>query len=340
MIHGGDIYRNAVSLDFSVNVNPLGIPVHAKQALMDAVGSCSQYPDPEMQRLRQAVSRMTGARETQILLGNGASELFMAVVHALRPGKVVIPVPSFYGYEYAAGAVTEQVLYYPMKQEHGFLPDEEFLSVLDEETDLLFLANPNNPTGKQIPPELLERILEHCHQKQIRVVLDECFIEFCEKEASMIARIDQWDHLILVRAFTKIFAIPGVRLGYLVCADGKLLQKIGRQLPEWNVSSFAQNAGLACTEEMEFLQETVRYVREERAFLEAELQNMGLTVWSGAANFLMIHTEAELYKLLLKQRILVRDCSNFRGLSKGYYRLAVRTREENERLLGVLKTVL
>ena len=340
MIHGGDIYRNTVTLDFSVNVNPLGIPVRVKQALLEAVELCSQYPDPEMQQLRQAVSRMTGVRETQILLGNGASELFMAVVHALRPKKVVIPVPSFYGYEYAAGAAAEQILYVPMKQEHGFGSDEELLSVLDEETDLLFLASPNNPTGKQIPPEELMRILKHCQQRKIRVVLDECFIEFCDENASMISQIDSWDHLILVRAFTKIFAIPGVRLGYLVCAEEALLQQIGRQLPEWNISSFAQRAGAVCAEENGFLQETVRYVRKERTFLETELRKLGLTVWPGAANFLMIYTEAELYELLLKQGILIRDCSNFRGLSRGYYRLAVKTREENRRLISAMRTVL
>lgn len=336
-IHGGDIYRNQVRLDFSVNVNPLGIPDSVKAALLKAAEGCSTYPDPEAENLRQAVSRMLSVPEEWLLFGNGASELFLAAVHALHPRETVIPVPSFFGYEYAAGAVSGKITYVPMKEETQFLPGKEVFEVLNEETELLFLANPNNPTGTLVPEELLERLLTHCRKKRITVLLDECFIEFCGGENSMLSALSRYENLILIRAFTKSFAIPGVRLGYLVCGDRRLRAKIARQLPEWNLSSFAQAAGIVCAGEREFLQKTREYVNRERHFLEQGMKALGMKVFPGSADFLLLYTELPLYDLLLKEGILIRDCGNFRGLGRGYYRIAVKRREENEVLLKAME---
>ena len=139
--------------------------------------------------------------------------------------------------------------------------------------------------------------------------------------------------MLLVQAFTKLYAIPGVRLGFLVSGNEGLVQKIGRQLPEWNLSVFAQEAGIACAKEKEFVEQTVWYVQKERAFLTEQLQKMGLEVFDGEGNFILLYTEKPLYELLLKRGILIRDCRNFKGLKKGYYRLAVKSREENKILL-------
>lgn len=339
MIHGGDIYRNHVKLDFSVNVNPLGIPVQVKQALHDAVDRCENYPDIAAEALRSAVGEMLQIPADDLLFGNGASELFMAVVHALKPKKVVIPVPSFYGYEHAAHAVTEQVLYYPMKEAGGFLPDEELLGFLDEETDLLFLANPNNPTGRLMDKEYLTRLLKHCREKQIFVVLDECFIEFCGRNNSVLTELSEWKHVILVRAFTKIFTIPGVRLGYLICSNPEVCEKIRKQIPEWNLSVFAQAAGLACTRQCDLIKQTAEYIKTEREFLKKRLEqrpDIFGKIYEGDANFLLLYSEKPLYDRLLQAGILIRNCENFRGLKRGYYRIAVRTHEENEQLWKVI----
>ena len=354
-IHGGDIYRNRVELDFSVNVNPLGIPVSVKAALHQAVGSCRFYPDPEAESLRNVVSTMLDVPGEQLLFGNGASELFMAVVHALRPKKIAIPVPSFYGYEYAAKASGSKITYILMKEKEGFLPGRELFDALTEDTDLLFLANPNNPTGGLLTREYLERVLEHCRRKQIAVILDECFIEFCtqasgRQEPSTLSLLPEYENLILVRAFTKSFAVPGVRLGYLACSSKTILQQIRCQLPEWNLSVFAQAAGIACAGEQEFLRQAADYVREERRFLEEGFTKLGFRVYPGTANFLLIHMgqmlccpekakgfkDKPLEQQLLERGILIRNCENFRGLGTGYYRIAVKCREENERLLKVM----
>ena len=332
-IHGGDIYRNYVKTDFSVNVNPLGIPEAVKMALYEAVKNCNKYPDILAEKLKEAVGGMLTVPKENLLFGNGASELFMAIIHGIKPKKIVIPVPSFYGYEYAAKAAEGEILYYETKEENDFCLQENFLSVLTEDVNLLFLANPNNPTGNLMSKEELCNVLYHCRNKGIFVVLDECFMDFCDKSYSMLQEIDKFPNLILVRAFTKIFAIPGVRLGYLLCSNRLIYEKISRQLPEWNVSGFAQTAGCECAMQEEFIEKTVTYIEKERKFLENGLMQAGYKVFPGKANFLLIYCGQPLYDKLLEKGILIRDCETFRGLSKGFYRIAVKSRKENENLL-------
>lgn len=344
-MHGGDVYRHHVRLDFSVNTNPMGTPERVRNALQNAVGEIGCYPDPVSEKLTQAIARMTDVREAFLLCGNGASELLSAVVHAVQPEKTVIPVPSFYGYERASGMIPQEIVFVPLRIEEGFAFTEHILSFLTEDTDLLFLANPNNPTGKQIPAGILHRILEDCRKKEIVVVLDECFIEFVEHGKSMLPELSKYPNLIIVRAFTKIFAIPGVRLGYLACADNVLLEKIKRQLPEWNLSVFAQAAGAAAAEERVFREETPSYVKTEREFLKDGLSRFRdshaeIEVFGGEANYLFFWSALPLYEKLLQQGILIRDCSNYRGLEKGYYRIAVRSREENEELLRTMERII
>lgn len=344
-IHGGDVYRNHVDLDFSVNVNPLGVPRAVKAALSSAVELCSRYPDPEAERLRRAVSDMLQVSEEKLLFGNGASELFMAVVHAVRPKKVVIPVPSFYGYEYAAKAADCEIVYYETRRENAFGITEEICEVLTGDVDLLFLANPNNPTGTFSRRENIKRLLDHCSDRGIYVVMDECFIAFCGGQFSALSEIrsEGSGNLILISAFTKIFSIPGVRLGYLVCGNRPLLEKIRKQLPEWNLSCFAQEAGCVCAKQTDFIVETQHFVNRERPFLTEGLRRRGYVVFPSMANFVLVYCREAarekglcgipLYESLLKKGILIRDCSNFRGLGSGFYRIAVRTRTENELLL-------
>ena len=339
-IHGGDIYRNQVDIDFSVNINPLGIPKEVEAALKEAVEECCHYPDITARALKQAVCVMLDVPQEYLLFGNGASELFMAIVHAIRPQRIVIPVPSFYGYEHAAAAVSSEVVYYEMHDNNDFELGEDFLKVLVEKKDLILLANPNNPTGKTMSQEYLRRLLLYCKEKEIYVVLDECFIEFCDKGLSLITELEQFDNLIIVRAFTKIFAIPGVRLGYLVCSNQLLTDQINRQLPEWNLSVFAQKAGIACTSQKDYLEKTVDLVKQERQFLTNNLEQLGIRVIPGQADFILLYSEAPLYELLLEKGILIRDCTNFRGLSSGFYRIAVKNRKENEILIHTLKNVL
>lgn len=330
--HGGDIYRNRVSMDFSINVNPFGMPDLVRDALMNAVSVCEKYPDIQAEKLQKAVSRMLDVEQSCLLFGNGASELFMALVHAIKPKKTMIPVPAFYGYEYVAEAGAGAVSYVQMPLEEKDFNVETFEKELSDDTELLFLANPNNPTGMMISRFHMEEIVQICRKKHIYVAVDECFMEFSLRDESMVPLLEKYDNLVVVRAFTKIFAIPGVRLGYLLCRNEKLLQEIKRQLPEWNLSVFAQEAGVVCATQTAYRKETAQYVAKERTFLTEKLESLGLRVFPSEANFLLFLCEVPLYEQLLEKGILIRDCKNFRGLSEGYYRVAVRKREENEKL--------
>lgn len=337
-IHGGDIYRNQVALDFSVNMNPLGAPQTVLSAVADAVNDCTAYPDIHAEKLKLAVGAMLGVDPETLIFGNGASELFLAVVHGLKPKKIVIPVPSFYGYEHAAGAVTEEIDYVPLRETEEFYIGNSLYDALSEDVDMLFFANPNNPTGVLTKTEDLFRLISHCKERNIMLVLDECFIEFCGEKYSMLPFLDEFPNLIIVRAFTKSFSIPGVRLGYLLSRNPEIRERIMRQLPEWNLSTFAQAAGIACAGETGFLEQTIPYLKREREFLinglHALLQR-NCKIYSGAANFLLFKSQLPLYEKFLEHGILIRDCRNFRGLSEGYYRIAVKTHEANQQFLKV-----
>ena len=169
-------------------------------------------------------------------------------------------------------------------------------------------------------------------------MIDECFLELsgAKESDSFVGKLEQYPNVIVIRAFTKLFAIPGVRLGYLIC-EKQLADRIRRQLPEWNLSVFAQRAGIVCAEQAEqYLQDTVEYVKTKRAYLREGLEALGIRVVSGEADFLLLYTTQPIYDRLLAKGILIRNCENFRGLGEGYYRIAVKKQEENEVLLREL----
>lgn len=338
--HGGDIYRNQIRLDFSVNTNPLGMPDPVKEALHQAVEEAENYPDIRAQALSAAVAEQLQVRKEQLVFGNGASELFRAVLHAIKPSKILIPVPSFLGYEEAAKAIDCEVIFYEMKKEENFCLTDRILDVLDENISLVFLANPNNPVGNLVEPGLIFQIAEKCRQCDITLVLDECFMELTGKEQtySFFKRLDEFPNVVVIRAFTKLYAIPGVRLGYLVC-EQNLAEKIRLQLPEWNLSVFAQRAGVAAIKEQEYIARAVVCIQTQRQFLLEELQAAGCSVFDSDADYLLFYSEMPLYELFLQRGILIRDCSNFRGLQRGYYRIAVKSEEQNRMFAEVLRKI-
>ena len=372
MAHGGDIYRNKIKLDFSVNINPLGISDKVHRTLAESLVSAEAYPDQKAEELTEKLSKFIKIKPENIVFGNGASELLMAAVHAFIPKKILIPVPSFYGYEHAAKASGAHMDFYIMRQEDGFELTEAFLKHITSETDMLFIANPNNPTGKYISLKLLEKILDKCEKNNVMVILDECFMELSDEPEiySSLSKFDKtkqalFKNLLVLRSFTKTFAMPGLRLGYMVCSDENKIHKIKRHLPEWNISLPAQAAGIAALDETEMLGVARRLIKAEREFLEKELTQMGFQSIPSRANYILFNLCAgverinldnaktdkgktkesgleniDLYEELLKKHILIRDCSDYRGLSKGWYRIAVRSHEDNEKLIKAIEGVI
>ncbi|MDO5424538.1 MAG: histidinol-phosphate transaminase [Eubacteriales bacterium] len=341
-VHGGDIYTCRPKVDFSANINPCGVP----EGVLEAVRNCGQalanYPDPQCRGLRTAVAEKEEVPQEYLIFGNGAAELIFALVFALRPKKALLMAPGFAEYEQALRAAGCEISYYELHEEQGFYPGEDYFAQITEDVDLVFLCNPNNPTGVCLERPFLERAAEHCLKKGAVLALDECFNGFLdEPEAySLKNRLADYPNLFLLKAFTKLYAMPGLRLGYGICADEELLARISLVLQPWSVSVPAQAAGVAALQEEAYVARAREIVRTERQRLTDGLTKLGLTVYPASANFLFFRGPAGLAKKTLEEGYLIRDCSNYHGLSEGFYRIAVRMPEENQGFLEALRKVL
>lgn len=339
--HGGDIYKNKIRLDFSVNTNPLGTPPEVRRAVEAAASQLSAYPDPRCGALREALSAALGVDREDILCGNGAAELIFQFVFALRPKRALLPVPSFSEYEAALEAAGCQPDFYPLRRENGFLLTEEILEHITPDTELLMLCSPNNPTGKCVPRELLQKILDRCRETGTWLFLDECFLELSDpgSAVSLIPVLYADDRVLVLRAFTKLYGMAGVRLGYAVCRQQDAAEAMCRLVQPWNVSSLAQAAGTAALDCTEFVEKSRAVISREKAYLLRELRKLGISVLPGEANYLLLSGVPGLYEQLLARGILIRSCENFRGLGAGDCRIAVRTHAENAALITALREI-
>lgn len=339
-VHGGDIYRHPDVIDFSSNVNPLGTPPQVIDAACTSISKIAGYPDIHYTQLRKALALYEKLPGERIICGNGAAELIFTLVLAQQPKKALLPVPTFAEYEQALRASGCEVEYFPLNGQFRLTAD--FLEVITADYDILFLCNPNNPTGFVIAPELMKEIIKRCREHGVFLVIDECFQDFLEDpmQYSMIAELDQNDRIFILKAFTKRYAMAGIRLGYGLCSNDRLLRRMSRVTQPWNVSIPAQAAGIAALKERAYLEQARALVRQENRFLKQELAQLPLQVFDSQANYIFFCGPEDLYESCLKQGILIRDCSNYPGLTKGYYRIAVRTHQENRQLLKVIKTVL
>ena len=338
--HGGDIYGNPdVRLDFSVNTNPLGMPDAVRRALVSRVDEYARYPDPQCRELRAAVALHENVPEDWVLCGNGAADLIYRLCYAAKPRGALVCAPTFSEYEGALEQVGCQVARHALAKEDQFALTPDIEERLVPGIDMLFLCHPNNPTGRLIPGDLLGRVLSRARQNRTLVIVDECFLDFTDG-LSAKRYLDGRPGLVVLKAFTKIYAMAGLRLGYLLTSDKGLLNKADVAAQCWSVSVPAQIAGaaaLACTN---WPGKTRRLVAKERRFLSANLTELGITVFPSDANFLLLRCERPLYEPLLQRGLLIRSCENFKGLDASYYRVGVKTRAENTCLIRAAKEIL
>ena len=430
-VHGGDVYRRAVDLDYSVNINPLGMPPRACAAAKHGVDQSTAYPDWKVEKLRDAVvsflnqkfavvvssaganadigvpsagmradATATGAStgatvpvpgeiETQearvvapewISFGNGAADLIYRLMQVLRPQQVVVAAPAFAEYSVAAERVGAQVVpvYLSEADDFSFTPAVEaaFIQAIERAPSgsAVFLCNPNNPDGNVIRAEVLQRIAAVCEAHHSWLLVDECFLPFLRSEIhySMVPSLRAFEHLVILRAFTKIYGMPGLRLGYMLTAAQALTDAVRATMTPWEINLPAQLAGVAALEETKFVEKTRALIRAERAFLVQTLPTLPYVekvyVPVSDANFILFRTaltqpdcpdghvrnselksesdpcvgenrtvytshSVDLKSLLLDRGILIRACGNYEGLDARYYRICVRTHEENLALI-------
>jgi len=347
-IHGGDIYSDLIEYDFSVNTNPLDC-TEIHKAISKCIGkNLSNYPDPEQREFRAAVAQIENVPIANVWGSNGASEAFTGIISMLKPGKVLLTDPCFAGYRHALSMGENCfVESYLLKEDKDFAIDRDFVEYIKrkatEGLDLIIIANPNNPTGKNISEEMVKEIFETCKYNNIKIIVDECFIRMSEGAQSMVPYIDEYDGLYVVNAFTKLFSIPGLRVGYTI-SQAKNISELKKYLPEWNMSVIAQESGIICRDYLlrsDFVQDTVRLIKKEREYLVKELKKLGLKVWDSDTGFILFYSKKRCLKEnLIKKRILIRDCSDYEGLGKGYYRVAVKNRSQNINLVSELKELL
>lgn len=349
LIHGGDVYSarqkmKQEPLDFSANINPMGMPPGAVRAAADALQQCTQYPDPLCRELRAALAAYEGIPAEQIVCGNGAADLIFRIVAATHPQRALLLEPTFAEYEQALRSMDCSIAYFPLQESEGFVLPEAFLQQLTPEINLLFLCNPNNPTGRTVPPALLREIWKRCEEAGILLVVDECFNEFLEhpERNTLKGVLKPGTNAVILKAFTKSFAMPGLRLGYGLCGNKSLAERIFFCGQPWGVSIPAQAAGVAALQEQGYLERMRRLIQTERRWLSENLARLGLCVFPSEANYILFRTETEIpLRERMEQRgVLIRACGNYRGLDDRYYRIAVRGHGENERLIAALKCAL
>lgn len=391
-IHGGDVFNcdNCASdeiIDFSANINPLGMPETVRKAARAGVDAANRYPQPYARDLCKIIAVYENAKlaqnsgkkdpeETQryIFSGNGAADLIFLLTRALRPEEGIIFAPAFAEYEAALRAQGTSISLIPLNEDDGFVLKRRHLSILrrhlaakeEEEgrqTRVVFVCQPGNPTGILMEEDLMEELVHICRRFDAWLIIDACFVPLLEEketagQEALLARCQQYERVVILRAFTKAFAMPGLRLGYLVSRDTSLIARLEEVSQPWSISRPAIEAGIAALKEQEYLRRSRAYLKTEKEKLLACLEKMteqekpgaekGMAeqterpgvidkIYGSAANYIFFHGAAGLAEKLSERGILIRDCSNFTGLEAGYYRIAVRTEEENRRLIQALE---
>lgn len=354
LLHGGDIYGlDRPVLDFSVNINPLGMPEGAVRAAEEGICLSGRYPDWKKRDLICAIRDFhhLPENEGQIVCGNGVAELLYALCLYLsrKAGEKKSERCAFTWTDDGRPVQETPMLptywtYLPTFMEYETAAEAAGMSraACEEEADVIFVCNPNNPTGALQTREQLMRLFRRCWERDAVLVVDESFLPFLENDASLslLQAAIQVPNLFVLRSFTKIYAMPGLRLGYLACARKQDAEGIQRFLQPWNVSTPAQMAGVAALEDHDYLARSRAFIKKERSEMAAAISDILHTEVEGAADFLLFHADRGLGGRLLQQGILIRDCSDIRGMSRGWYRVGVRVHEDDQKLVCALSRTM
>jgi len=341
--HGGNIYEierkhKKKIIDFSASINPLGVTARTKEAVYRSLTRLGHYPDAQEKELTAEIARYWEVKTDNVLIGNGSVELIYLVARVFKPATVWLPAPTFCEYERAAKIAGAGICFTPLNKKDFTLRLSRLPCV-----DLAFFCNPNNPTGNLIGDS--RRIAAALPAKT--VVADEAFMDFVpqEKKLSLVAAAARDKGIVVCRTFTKFFALPGLRAGYLI-AHKEVIRLLKQHQAPWSSNVCAQAAAQEQLRSPAYIKKTRRFIEEERRYLIRRIREIArLFVYPSAVNFLLVKIEGELTSTRLRERlitkgILIRDCADFRGLNNKFFRIAVRGREENAKLVSALKAVL
>lgn len=338
--HGGNIHKarreadkmGSDFIDFSASTNPYGPPAAVYSQIQSQVRDLLHYPDPDYVELKSIIAKKYDVNIETIVLGNGSSDILFALFHVLKPKRAVIPVPSYIDYKKSAEISNTPVLYYNLKETDNFTLDAQDLSNCMQQGDLLLICSPNNPTGNLVSLVDIELLAGTC--RECTIVIDEAYLDFIPGAASVASK---YHNVYTINSLTKFHAIPGLRLGFGVFPKD-VAQQLQAFIAPWPVNCFADLAGRACLADTDF-DKTALKLQEEKQWMLHQLEKITqFTIYPGQANFLLIKLNnckscEDIQRYLLKQHLLIRNCSNFIGLGPEYMRVAVKSRDENMCLL-------
>ena len=350
--HGGDIYTNGIFkgkelVDFSSNINPLGVSDLLKDSIDELFNEVVRYPDYQYRELKASISEYLLRYENinvaceEMILGNGASEILDLSISKIR--KLGIVIPSFVEYEDFALKYNAEIEYINLNEDFQY-DYSEILSSL-KKLDGIILGNPNNPTGNIIDKEKFQDILDFAEKEKKKIIVDEAFVEFSREGGSLIDKIANYKCLVIIRAFTKFFGMPGARLGYGITGDKEFIEELKKYQLPWNINSFAEIALKKAYKDENYICESRKWIANEISYMKNELAKLSIfkKVYDTNCNFILCKLDtmktSELYEWLLNKGILIRDCSNFKKLDDTYVRFAIKSRELNKLLIDKLKSL-
>ncbi len=351
--HGGNYWQVAKRygfspgevLDFSANINPWTNSPGIEEIVRVNVKNIYHYPDPQCTELIKQISQYLDVGRENILAGNGSTELIYLAARVLLPRRALILAPTFFEYERALKTCRAEPKFLFLKESQGFSVSIQKIIRATEDVETIFICNPNNPTGTFFPKEKLLKLVEIIEEKRIALILDESYLDFKYPGESLIGEAQKSNYLLVLKSFTKFFGIAGLRLGYGI-GGRRVIEKMAHFKEPWTVNSLAQVAGAYLLRNKHRIKKIREAVGKESEFLFGQLSRIaGLKPYPPGANFILVKIEtglssSKLQEELAKAGILIRDCSNFAGLNDKFFRVAVRKREENLRLIDSLREAI
>lgn len=358
--HGSDIEKIAAAygidsdeiISFAANVNPLGISDRLRTELGARIDCIQRYPDREYTELRRAIGSYCGTDMKNVIVGNGSSELISGLIKLKKGMKAVITAPAYSEYERNVRLTGGTVSYFRLREEDGFILNTDgLIKALSDEYDLLIMCNPVNPTSTAVKAAEMRRILDRCRDCHIIAVVDETYIEFSDEvgDITAVPLAEEYDNLFIIRSVSKFFAAPGLRLGYAVTGNSRIIELLGEKRDPWEVSSLAERAGRIMFSDKEYIQKTKLYMSAERRRVcgrLAQMSSMGLRYYEPQANFVLCHIEDDrtdadrLFEMCIRKGMMIRNCASFKFLDNKYFRFCFMKKKDDDRLLDTVTEAL
>lgn len=345
--HGGEIYNLDKNItDFSTNINPLGVPESFRRVFFRRMDELTQYPDSLNRSVKKNVGEYLGVTSSRIAVGNGAIDIIYKLAQVCSCKKAIIAIPTFSEYKKAFEKMgTVEIVTYNIDD---MKPNSKKLYESIEENSIVILCNPNNPTGSLWEKNKLLELYQCCEKKNSMLMVDEAFIEFVDnnEELTMISHIENCNNLIVIRAATKFFGMPGIRLGYGIFGNEKLVQKIENAAEPWVLNTGAVIASDVIYNDKHYKEQTQKWINSERKNMFEMLSVIkNLKVFHSEANFHLLKSESKelsgqiLYHKMIEKGFLIRRSKGFQGLNDSYIRLAVKNNHDNKRIVAALKQI-